>query len=104
MVVFHDGPISIRRRDIVSFMADAHQFEVILQGVESWNQWRRENSGVRPDLSRADLRGAHLSGADLSGADLREANLTGAYLNDANLSGALLQGADQISVNSQNGV
>ena len=48
-----------------------------------------EASGIRADLSDADLRGA-----DLSDADLRDADLRGADLSDADLSGADLRGAD----------
>ncbi|NEQ63307.1 MAG: pentapeptide repeat-containing protein, partial [Moorea sp. SIO4A1] len=41
-----------------------------------WNQWRRENPNLEPDLSEANLRGA-----DLSRADLRRVNLIKADLN-----------------------
>ena len=78
------------------------------EGVEAWNQWRRENPDIRPhlrkaDLSRTDLSGAQLGGAhlgevnlfsaNLSGACLRGANLIGANLSEADLSGADLTGA-----------
>ena len=56
-------------------------------------------TGVKADLSRADLSGsclsrANLSEADLSGADLSWADLSGADLSEANLSGANLIGAN----------
>ena len=58
-------------------------------------QWLRgDPSGVRADLSCADLRGANLSYADLSCADLREADLSCADLREANLSYADLSDAD----------
>ena len=41
-------------------------------GVESWNDWRRDNRVASPDLS-----GANLTGVDLSAADLSDANLSG---------------------------
>src|SRR5215831_13418835 len=59
------------RRDIVSFMADLRQLERILQGVGSWNLWKRENSVVRSDLNRADLSGAVLSEARAFGGRAR---------------------------------
>ena len=44
----------------------------------------------RPNLARADLRGARLPGAILCGARLDRANLSGARLSKVNLSGASL--------------
>jgi len=77
----------------------------LLKGhVDDWNAWRRQNSKLPIDLSRADLRkgnlrGANLSGADLSatdfsGADLMSAELTRANLSAANLTAARLAGAN----------
>lgn len=40
------------------------------EGVEVWNQWRRDNPELKPDLYQANLSGANLSGADLSQAHL----------------------------------
>jgi uncharacterized protein YjbI with pentapeptide repeats len=79
-------------------MADAQQLAIARQGSDAWNAWRKQNEGVRVDLSQAELAGAELSGAylneaDLSGANLSGANLGGAYLFAANLSGANLSGA-----------
>jgi len=52
-------------------------------------------SGIRLNLTAADLRGANLHGVFLNGADLTEAylygvNLRNAYLSDADLTGAKL--------------
>jgi uncharacterized protein YjbI with pentapeptide repeats len=49
---------------------------------------------VRPDLSKACLRGANLSWADLRGANLDRAILREAILRDADLSRVNLAGAD----------
>jgi uncharacterized protein YjbI with pentapeptide repeats len=74
--------------------------EILKQGVETWNQWRKEQSFyVQPDFSGADLRGAILVGADLigatlGGADLSEADLRGATLCYVNLSEATFGGSD----------
>lgn len=95
-------------------MANQKQVQLLEQGAEQWNRWRKEHPETQPDLSHATLnsitlRGADLSGADLSGAflidaelqltnlstaDLRGASLNLANLNSAHLSNALLNGAN----------
>lgn len=75
-------------------MADQLQLEILRQGPEPWNQWRRENPARIPDLSGAKLIRADLSEADLSGARLREAILSEADLRGADLSDAILLSAD----------
>jgi Pentapeptide repeats (8 copies) len=95
-------------------MADPEQLRILKeQGVDAWNEWRRQvkqtciglseadlemalsmlNEASGADLSADDLRAAELSRADLSGADLRGAHLGGADLRRADLSGANLNGA-----------
>ena len=79
--------------------------EILKQGVDVWNNWRDERPGIRPQLQKADLKGANLAHANLrnarlykanlsetnlSGADLRWAKLTCAVLRNANLSEACL--------------
>ncbi|BCM89389.1 secreted effector protein PipB2 [Abditibacteriota bacterium] len=73
--------------------------DILLQGVEMWNEWREQTGAEAPDLRNANLSGANLSGADLHGADLTgalllQANLIGAYLSDAKLIDAHLDSAD----------
>lgn len=87
-------------------MANEGQLKILRQGVEIWNQWRKENDTVqfelwknilerasidgvdlgRANLDGADLKGANLAKADLSGADFGKANLSRANLEEANLS------------------
>ena len=67
-------------------------------GPDAWNQWRRANAHVRPDLRGArlqnrDLRGYDLSGAVLTRADLRGAIATGVTFYGTH-GGASLGGAD----------
>lgn len=85
------------------------------EGWETWNEWRKENHFVDPDLSGADLNGAELGdrvemmmrlmnnrhtfqGVDFSYCDMRgvklNANLLGADLGRADLTGADLQKAN----------
>jgi uncharacterized protein YjbI with pentapeptide repeats len=73
-------------------MANDEHVAILKKGVAAWNEWRRENPDIRPDLSEADLSEADLVGANLSGAKLAE--LVGADLSEADLSGVNLSGAD----------
>ena len=80
-------------------MTNEELLKRLQQGVDIWNQWRKENFEVTPYLRRANLSGfnligVNLSGADLMGADLRKANLRGADLRRANLRRANLCEAD----------
>jgi Pentapeptide repeats (8 copies) len=95
-------------------MADQEHLQIISEGIDAWNEWRKKNPELKPDLSGAnlsdaDLRKANLSGthlvqadlsetdlkwADLRGADLSEANLWDAVLCHANLRGANLSKVD----------
>src|SRR5438874_2111497 len=74
-------------------MANPDHTSKLREGAKIWNEWRKENLTVIPDLSKADLSGAKLSGANLSKANRSEANLSAADLSEANLSGADLSGA-----------
>ncbi|MBV9615560.1 MAG: pentapeptide repeat-containing protein, partial [Ktedonobacteraceae bacterium] len=59
-----------------------HFIELIKQGVETWNKWRKEHPEHEIDagnmsLPQASLQGVHfnklyLRGANLSGADLSQ--------------------------------
>jgi uncharacterized protein YjbI with pentapeptide repeats len=85
-------------------MANPKHVAKLRKGVEAWNAWRRENTGIIVDLSKADLHEADLRGAriqnanlneaDLRGAKLRKAQLHAANLRKAQLGGANLFGAD----------
>ena len=72
-------------------MANKEHLAILKQGVEVWNKWRQENTGIRPDLSHANLIGANLIGANLSNADLSNAGLSDANLRSANLSASDLR-------------
>jgi hypothetical protein len=69
-------------------MANEEHLAILRLGLDEWNEWRKTNGGVRPDLSEADL-----CEMDLCGANLNRALLNQAYLSEANLSGAFLAGA-----------
>lgn len=95
-------------------MANEEHFKILKQGVDTWNQWRKKNTAIVPNLRKANLSGvnlagadfhdvylrrAKLAGADLGGANLREANLSGANLCKANLVNANLAGANLRAAN-----
>lgn len=80
-------------------MADQEQLELLKQGKEVWNNWRRAHPQVGLDFMDAileyyDLNGVDLSGARLINADLIEADLTNTDLSHAVLVNANLIGAD----------
>ncbi len=94
-------------------MTNQEHLDKLKQGVEVWNQWKREyldeNSGklayfFDADLSGMNLEGvyleevsflnANLSGAKLKGANLSVSDLAGADLSGADLSGATLEGTE----------
>ncbi|MFN0111695.1 MAG: toll/interleukin-1 receptor domain-containing protein [Blastocatellia bacterium] len=78
-------------------MANPEHLEIIEQGVEKWNQWRKENPHIKPDLFYANLTSADLSGANLTDAQLSAARLIQVNLTGADLSGVELIGADLIT-------
>lgn len=98
-------------------------YDILKEGIESWNLWRNENPQVRPDLSwselsltqpafrsikeqfvpknysginfsKTNLTGCILKGANLSFSNLSYANFQMANLRRANLSFAILHGAN----------
>jgi uncharacterized protein YjbI with pentapeptide repeats len=80
-------------------MADKEHLARLKQGVEAWNQWRKGNPNIQPDLVGADLSKADLGKANLSEADLHEANLSEANLSEANLGWADLGKANLSKAN-----
>jgi hypothetical protein len=84
-------------------MANPEYVKRLTQSVDAWNDWRKRNPEVRPNLSEsnlssADLSGADLSRADLSGADLSEADLIRANFHTARLGYTTFAGVDLCAV------
>jgi uncharacterized protein YjbI with pentapeptide repeats len=75
-------------------MAIEEHLNVLTRGVEVWNQWRKDNSSVKPDLSKANLGHRFLEYVDFSDANLIKANLRAAKLHCADLRAAELRKAD----------
>ncbi len=62
-------------------MANEEQLRILKrEGVEAWNQWRKNNPDKEINLRGANLREKNLSGADFSEADIRSTNFKNANL------------------------
>jgi uncharacterized protein YjbI with pentapeptide repeats len=70
-------------------MSNPEHIKFFREGVNVWNQWRKDNPNITPDLS-----GERFSFEDLRGRDFRRADLTTAILNGAILRGGYERGAD----------
>jgi hypothetical protein len=75
-------------------MANPEHLARLRDGVEGWNQWRRDRLDVVPELNDADLVGANLAGANLLAADLHRTNISFATLREAELASANLAGTE----------
>ncbi len=71
-------------------MANPEHMKILKQGVVTWNQWRKENPDVIPDLSETDLSWADLKNANLQIAKLSESNLFRVDLSFTDLTAANL--------------
>ena len=106
-------------------MANPEHLKILKQGIPEWNIWRERNPLIKPNLSRARLKGmtlfkTHLFGkstkpsalaqildlseVNLNKADLRNSLLIGTNLVSANLSNANLRGAMLIASNISNAI
>ena len=75
-------------------MANKEHLAILKKGVKAWNEWRKKNPDVKPDLGGVDLWWAHFSEGNRKWAELFEANLSQADLWEANLRGVNLRAAD----------
>jgi uncharacterized protein YjbI with pentapeptide repeats len=66
-------------------MANPEHVAILKQGVDAWNQWRRENPATKPNLEGIILKRHHLRSIDLSEATISKAILDGTILSNANL-------------------
>jgi hypothetical protein len=98
---------------------NSEQFSIISDSINHWNDWRKSNYNVKPDLSRAQFDGMNLLGAnlddtnltyssfknttfirgsamnaDFSNADVENARLQGTNFSRANFTNASLKGAN----------
>jgi hypothetical protein len=66
-------------------MANPEHVELLRQGVDVWNEWRKKEPLKIVNLSGEDFRGIKLAKANFLGANLREADLSGTDLGGATL-------------------
>ncbi|MBD2511865.1 pentapeptide repeat-containing protein [Nostoc muscorum FACHB-395] len=77
-------------------MANEEHLAILKQGVKVWNEWRKENPHIKPDLtkvrfkifsnySKANFSESNLSEANFSGNSLAETNFIAADLTKVNL-------------------
>lgn len=82
-------------------MANEEHLALLRQGISVWNEWRRNNPKISPDVSGANLENMYLESANFKGANLAGANLTKSVLRWARFDGAtlndvVLDGADVV--------
>jgi Pentapeptide repeats (8 copies)/TIR domain len=75
-------------------MANEGHLAKLKEGLEAWNEWRKANHEIAPDLSGAELVWIVLNGVELSRTNLRRANLAEAELRGANFSASDLSWAN----------
>ena len=56
-------------------MANQHHLDLLQQGPEVWNEWKRIHPYEAGDFSAADLHGMNLTGAHLNGANFAGVDL-----------------------------
>ncbi|MEA5488947.1 MULTISPECIES: pentapeptide repeat-containing protein [Pseudanabaena] len=84
-------------------MANQEHLKIFRQGISVWNQWRKENPDLKPDLSHADLSDIDLSNtnilnADMSHADLSESNFNNTKFFSVNLASSIFKNTNFIRV------
>lgn len=80
-------------------MANPEHLAILKQGVKVWNEWRKKDISVDPelidiDLQNADLVGALLADANLDFTNLRAVDLSKATLTNVHFAGANLNNAN----------
>jgi uncharacterized protein YjbI with pentapeptide repeats len=85
-------------------MPNPEHLAILMDGVEKWNRWRKQNPDIRPSLFSADLSTMGLERADFSWANLRLSKLRNCLLDRANFRGTDLEGADLSNSSAMNGI
>ena len=82
-------------------MANPKHYKLLKSGATAWNQWRKDEPDVWPDLIGASLRNLSLDGVNLENGNLHRADLEHTSLIDANLRNANLKDSILRSANLQ---
>lgn len=95
-------------------MANEEHLKILREGAEAWNQWRKENPTIIPNLDEADLSRIGLIFGRPSPAEMRDldsyfsgdcfkrANLSKVSLVGANFYGLIFSGFDLSEANLSN--
>jgi|ERR1051325_1724052 hypothetical protein len=83
-------------------MANEEHIKILKQGVQTWNRWRNQSTGINPNLWGANLRDLNLTGVDLRVSDLRGAQFINTDLSRADFNLANLAHADFTNANLTN--
>ncbi len=75
-------------------MANNEHLKLLTHGVDHWNEWRKTNPNIIPDLSDANFRGNGFMWANFSDSNFKKADLTGAHLVRTNFCNANMQNAN----------
>lgn len=75
-------------------MANREQLEILKQGTEFWNKWRKEHPNISIDLESSDLSNMNLDGINLCNALLSGANLSRTSMKSAHLIRATLRNSN----------
>ena len=75
-------------------MANRNHLAIFKKGVLAWNQWRKDNPDVVPDLSEADLQQGEFSIVTYDSVDVEAANFTNVNFHKASLFGVYGREAD----------
>lgn len=71
-------------------MANPEHLNILEQGVDVWNKWRKENPDVKPDLNGAELNKMDFSNANFSDTRMEFTQLTNSNLTETNFYNAQL--------------
>jgi len=75
-------------------MANYSHLKKIDQGVNAWNEWRKDEPSIKPDLSNADLSRKELDGIDLSGANLTNTKFRNSTIRKSDFSNSIIKKAN----------
>lgn len=83
-------------------MTNEEHLAILKQGVNVWNEWRKKNPEVIPNIGEVNLSNQNLSGINFDGAKLLGTNLNRTNLHNACFHKASLFGTSCVQANLQN--
>lgn len=80
-------------------MPNYEHYNILKEGLNSWNPWRIENRDIIPDLSNCDLDGLYLSEFILDNVNFEKSRIKNCDLSEATMSNCKLKGVAFIDNN-----